>query len=75
MRLSKTDVIFLSIRLTVTFSLFHYLGVLYGLFAIWLYFSLNYVMMRYCFGLDAVSPVDTLLVHDDEGNVSNIVSK
>jgi len=31
--------------------------------------------MKWVFGLEAVAPIDTLLNHDDDKNVANIVSK
>lgn len=75
MRLSRKDIFFLSVRLTLTLSLLYYLGIFLGLAFIWSYFTLNFCVMKYCFGLESVSPVDTLLVHDDDKNVANIVSK
>jgi hypothetical protein len=30
--------------------------------------------MKHLFGMEAVAPIDTLLNHDDDNNVANIVS-
>ena len=75
MRLSRKDVFFLSLRITTTISLIYYLGLITASLIIWAFFSLNFIVMKYCFGLEAVSPVDTLIVHDDDKNVANILSK
>ena len=74
MKLSKKDVMFLSLKLTIVISLIFALGPLYGPLLLWTFSFANRVIMRLCFGLEAVSPVDTLLVHDDDLNVANIVS-
>lgn len=75
MRLSRKDVLFLSLRLTVTISLINYTGILRGLCILLVYRLLSNWTMRYLFGLEAVAPVDTLLVHDDEINVANVICK
>ena len=75
MKLTKTDLFFLSLRMTVLLSLIYYLGLLSGIAVYTVYFSLNILVMKYLFGLEAVSPVDTLIVHDDDNNVANIISK
>ena len=75
MKLTKTDLFFLSLRMTVLLSLIYYLGLLSGITVYTVYFSLNILVMKYLFGLEAVSPVDTLIVHDDDNNVANIISK
>ncbi len=74
MRLSRNDVFFLSLRITITLSLIFYLGLIKGLLVIYSYFILTFYLMKYLFGMEAVSPIDTLLNHDDETNVANIVS-
>jgi len=66
---------FLSLKLTIQISLIFTLGLVYGSLLIWAFFFVNRMIMSLCFGLEAVSPVDTLLVHDDDKNVANIVSK
>jgi len=75
MRLSTKDVFFLSCRLTITTSLVFYLGILTGSLLIYSYYVLNFFIMKYVFGLEAVAPVDTLLIHDDDKNVANVISK
>ena len=75
MKLSKKDVMFLSLKLTIVISLLFTLGLLYGSLVIWAFYALNHFVMKKVFGLEAVAPVDTLLVHDDNKNVANIVSK
>ena len=74
MKLSKKDVMFLSLKLTIVISLIFTLGLLYGPLLIWAFYFVNGLIMSLCFGLEAVAPVDTLLVHDDDKNVANIVS-
>jgi hypothetical protein len=74
MRLSRKDIFFLSLRITVTLSLIYYLGVIKGLLILWSYFTAMFFLMKWVFGLEAVSPIDTLLNHDDDKNVANIVS-
>ena len=73
MRLSRRDIYFMSLRLTITLSVLYYAGLLYGLVLCFSYYSLSYFIMKYLFGLDPVDPVDTLLVHDDDRNVANVV--
>jgi hypothetical protein len=75
MRLSRKDIFFLSLRITITLSLIYYLGLLKGLLILWSYFTLAFYFMKFVFGLEAVEPIDTLLNHDDDKNVANIVSK
>ena len=75
MKLSKKDVMFLSLKLTIVISLLFTIGFFYGSLVMWAFYSLNHLIMKEVFGLEAVSPVDTLLVHDDNKNVANIVSK
>jgi len=75
MRLSNKDVFFLSCRLTITMSLVFYLGILSGTLLIYSYYTLNFFIMKYVFGLEAVAPVDTLLIHDDDKNIANVISK
>lgn len=75
MRLSRKDIFFLSLRITITLSLIYYLGILKGLLVIWSYFILTFYLMKVLFGLEAVEPIDTLLNHDDDKNVANVVSK
>lgn len=74
MRLSRNDVFFLSLRITITLSLIFYLGVIQGLLLINSYFLVTFYLMKYMFGMEAVAPIDTLLNHDDHINVANIVS-
>ena len=75
MRLSRKDIFFLSLRITITLSLIYYVGLLKGVLIIWGYYMLTFYLMKYLFGLEAVEPIDTLLNHDDDKNVANIVSK
>jgi hypothetical protein len=75
MRLSRKDIFFLSLRITITLSLIYYLGLINGLLILWSYFTLTYYVMKWVFGLEAVEPIDTLMNHDDDKNVANIVSK
>jgi hypothetical protein len=75
MRLSRKDIFFLSLRITITLSLVYYVGLLRGVLIIWGYYLLTFYLMKYLFGLEAVEPIDTLLNHDDDKNVANIVSK
>jgi len=75
MRLSRKDIFFLSLRITITLSLIYYLGVIRGGLILWAYFTSTFYLMKWIFGLEAVSPIDTLLNHDDDKNVANIVSK
>ncbi len=75
MRLSRRDVYFISLKLTLIFSILYYFGLLLGLSICFLYSFLSDSLMYYLFGMEAVSPVDTLIVHDDENNVANVVCK
>ncbi len=75
MKLSRKDVFFLSVRLTIMISLVYTLGPLIGAFIVQAYFGINWLVMKLAFNLETVSPVDTLLVHDDDKNVANVVSK
>ena len=75
MRLSRKDIFFLSLRITITLSLIYYLGVIKGLLILWTYFTSLFYLMKWVFGLESLSPIDTLLNHDDDKNVANIVSK
>lgn len=75
MRLSRRDVYFLSLRLTINLSVLYYVGLINGILMIWLYHTFSFYFMKWIMGLEAVSPVDTLLVHDDERNVANVVCK
>ena len=75
MRLSRKDIFFLSLRITITLSLIYYMGVIKGLLILWTYFTSMFYLMKWVFGLESLSPIDTLLNHDDDKNVANIVSK
>lgn len=75
MKLSRKDVFFLSLRLTIMITLVYTLGLITGAFIVQTYFGVNWLVMKLVFNLEAVSPVDTLLVHDDDINVANVVSK
>ncbi len=75
MRLSRKDIFFLSIRITITLSLIYYMGILTGLLMIWAYYIATFYLMKILFGLEALEPIDTLLNHDDDKNVANVVSK
>ena len=75
MRLSRKDIFFLSLRITITLSLVYYVGLLKGVLMIWAYYLLTFYFMKHIFGLETVAPIDTLLNHDDDKNVANIVSK
>jgi hypothetical protein len=50
-------------------------GLLTGLLVIWGYYIFTFYLMKWVFGLEALEPIDTLLNHDDDKNVANIVSK
>jgi hypothetical protein len=73
MRLSRKDVFFLSIRLTIIVYLIISTGVAFAVISLVIFNLVNMVVMKYAFDLEAVAPVDTLLVHDDEKNIANIV--
>lgn len=75
MRLSRKDIFFLSLRITMTLSLIYYVGLIYGIFLIWSFYTVTFYAMKWLFGLEALEPTDTLLNHDDDKNVANIVSK
>ncbi len=75
MRLSRKDIFFLSLRITITLSLIYYVGILKGSLIIWGYYLFTFYLMKWVFGLEAVEPIDTLLNHDDDKNVANVVSK
>ena len=75
MRLSRKDIFFLSLRITITLSLIYYLGLIYGILLIWSFYTVTFYAMKWIFGLEALEPTDTLLNHDDDKNVANIVSK
>ena len=75
MRLSRKDIFFLSLRITITLSLIYYMGLLKGAALIWGYYQVTFYLMKLLFGLEAVEPIDTLLNHDDDKNVANIISK
>jgi hypothetical protein len=75
MRLSRKDIFFLSLRITITLSLIYYVGLIYGIFLIWSFYTITFYAMKWIFGLEALEPTDTLLNHDDDKNVANIVSK
>ena len=51
------------------------MGVVRGVLILWAYFTSTFYLMKWIFGLEAVAPIDTLLNHDDDKNVANIVSK
>ena len=74
MKISKKDIFFISLRVTVMASLILYLGILNGIFVSWIYRLANYYLMKYLFRLEAVAPIDTLFVHDDHKNVANVIS-
>jgi hypothetical protein len=75
MRLSRKDVFFLSLRLTIIVYLFLSMGIFFGVFLILAYNLSNTLLMNWLFGLEAVAPVDTLMVHDDDKNIANIICK
>lgn len=66
---------FLSLRLTIIVYLFLSMGIFFGIFLILAYNLSNALVMKWLFGLEAVAPVDTLMVHDDDKNIANIICK
>ena len=74
MRIPIGDIFFLSLRLTVAASFVLYFGLVYGFLLCCGANFLNNLVMKLCFGLEALHAVDELFILDDERNVANIVS-
>lgn len=60
--------------MTVAATIFYQFGILYGFLICCVLNLINYYVMKFGFGLEALSAVDELFILDDEKNVANIVS-
>jgi hypothetical protein len=74
MKLPIGDVFFLSLRMTVAAGLLYIYGFVYGFLLCCFANLVNYYVMKWFFGLEALSAVDELFILDDDKNVANIVS-
>lgn len=75
MLVTPQDIVFMSLRWTITgFILWHF-GLVYGFIICTALHFMNTQVMWHVFGLESLNPIDELFLYDDEKNISNILCK